>query len=102
VLGSPWPVVSLLGAHREGRPTLAEAAQALRQQLAQEALVWRAGFTPQLRQTWPDEAAALRALQQGHALTQALDLAPQLDFAAWLPMAVQSGLVMGVAPVAPP
>jgi Putative DNA-binding domain len=96
LLPSSWPVVSLIGAHREGVPSLDQAAKALHKKQAQEALVWRAGFTPRLRQTQPGELAFLRALQQGSPLTAALDDATALDFAGWLPMAVETGLVLGV------
>jgi hypothetical protein len=39
---------------------------------------------------------AVMALLRGESLDQVLSLAPQLDFALWLPMAVQSGLLVSV------
>lgn len=101
VLHSAWPVVSILGAHRDQRPSLAEVGALLRQGVAESAVVWRSGLKPCVRHTLVGEAALLDALLDGHSLADALDAAAKLDFSTWLPQAVQSGLVIGVRPLAP-
>ena len=100
-LSSTWPVVSILLAHLEGNPSMQEAGQHLRQRLAQSAVVWRSGLRVQLRQACAGEVALLQALQSGLALEAALERAGELDFSQWLPLAVQTGLVLRVK-VCPP
>lgn len=96
VLASAWPVVSIWEAHQR-TPTLgmAEVGALVRQRVAQSAVVWRAGFKPSVRQALLGEAPLLGALLGGSSLGAALDGAADLDFAAWLPLAVQTGLVLG-------
>ncbi len=94
-LSSAWPLASLLLAHLEGTPSLAEVSEQLRLQQAQEVVIWRAGLQPRLRQASPGESDLLRALQSGVALGPAVDAAESLDFSQWLPLAVQTGLVLG-------
>jgi hypothetical protein len=116
VIDSPWPVVSLIQAHglpagpdpEDGAPAdapggaalresaLAEAARLLQRRVAEAAVVWRLGLRPMLRQAVPGEVALLAHIQAGASLSGALDAAPALDFNAWLPMAVQTGLLLGV------
>jgi hypothetical protein len=93
---SPWPVVSILTAHLEQSPSFAVVGQQLRDRLAQDAVVWRAGLRPRVREAVPGEEKFLHALLHGKFLGPALDAAPMLDFGAWLPMAVQTGLVLSV------
>lgn len=99
-LASEWPLVSLLLAHMQDSPTLDELSQQLREHLAQDLVLWRVGYQPRLRQAQPGELLLLRALQGGMGLEQALDAAIGLDFSQWLPLAVQSGLVLGARPCA--
>jgi hypothetical protein len=47
-----------------------------------------------MREALPGEADLIAGLHLGQALNQALDAAPALDFNAWLPMAVQTGLLV--------
>lgn len=96
VLGSAWPVAAILGAHTEGTPSLAEAGALLRAGQAQEVLIWRQGLRPRSRAAIRGERALLQALREGASLLQALQAAPDLDFGPWLPLAVQTGLVLGV------
>jgi hypothetical protein len=96
VVRSVWPIASILGAHLERTPTFDVVGQQLRAALSQDALVWRAGLRPRVREAAAGEAALVQALLQGHSVSQALDNAPALDFGLWLPMAVQSGLVLTV------
>ena len=99
VVRSAWPVASIVGAHIDGVPSLQEAGAQLRGGEAQDTVVWRAGLRPRVRLALAGEADGLRVLIQGGSLAQALDAAPQLDFGQWLPLAVQSGLVLGVIAV---
>lgn len=96
VVRSGWPIASILGAHLEQPPSFAEVGQQLRQGVAQDAVVWRCGLRPSVRLALPGEAALVTALLQGATVAQALDGAPDLDFGAWLPSAVHSGLVLSV------
>lgn len=96
VFRSAWPIASIVGAHIDGIPTLQEAGALLRRGEAQDAVVWRAGLRPRVRLALAGEADGLQLLIEGGSLAQALDGAPELDFGQWLPLAVQSGLVLGV------
>jgi hypothetical protein len=96
VVRSAWPIASILGAHLEQTPSLVEVGQQLRAGVAQDAVVWRCGLRPRVRLAMPGEAALVAALLQGATVAQALDAAPGLDFGAWLPSAVHSGLVLSV------
>jgi hypothetical protein len=96
VVRSPWPVASIMSAHLEQTPSLEEVGTQLRMRLAQDAVVWRAGLRPRVRAGLAGEADLLQALLQGQSLADALDGAPALDFGLWLPIAVQSGLLLKV------
>ena len=109
-VASPWPVVTLVNAHRQGPDALAAlperlAGLAARDARAETALVWRQGLRPTLRQAAPGEAAFVLALQRSASLADALeaaDSADAFDFNAWLPDAVQTALVTGaLGPVQP-
>lgn len=95
-LHSAWPVVSIVLAHVEGSPGFDEVGQRLRDAVAETALVWRVGLRATVREALPDEQAFLAAVLAGQPLDVALSAAPALDVSAWLPMAVQSGLLLGV------
>ncbi|WP_294766988.1 putative DNA-binding domain-containing protein [uncultured Rhodoferax sp.] len=101
LLRSPWPVASILLAHRDEGPSLAEAGARLRAGQAEDVLVWRQGFRPCVRIAMPGEADLVAALLAGLALGPALDAAPALDVQAWLAQAVQSGLLLAVHPMSP-
>jgi len=92
---SAWPIASIWLAHTEGAPSFAEVATELRTRTAQDAVVWRQGLQPRLRLALPGEYAVLSALQAGTALEPAVAQASELDFTQWLPLAVQTGLVLG-------
>ena len=96
VVRSAWPVASIVGAHIDGIPSLQEAGAQLLRGEAQDSVVWRAGLRPRVRLALAGEADGLHLLFEGGSLAQALDAAPELDFGQWLPLAVQSGLVLGV------
>jgi Putative DNA-binding domain len=101
VVQSPYPVASLVNAHAVDAPehALQTVGQSLRQGVAETALIYRQGFKPQVRQAVAGEPAFLQALATGLDLSAALDALPELaplDFAAWLTLAVQTGLLVGV------
>lgn len=95
-LCSAWPVVSIVNAHLHQAPALAQVGQRLRDGVSEDALVWRSGLRPMVREAQPGEVAFLDALLAGQTLAGALDGAADLDINAWLPMAVQTGLLLGV------
>jgi len=92
---SSWPLASILLAHLQGSPTLAQVSLELQARSAQTVVLWRAGYQVQLRQTLQGEPLFLQALCSGKAIEPALELAANLDFSQWLPQAVHSGLVLG-------
>jgi hypothetical protein len=106
VLPSAWPIASILRAHLQAHLTaplttpLAAASpfdkvgQQLRDRVAQTAIVWRQGHLPRAREAGPGEAALLAGLLAGDSLDAAITGAPDLDFNTWLPMAVQTGLLL--------
>jgi hypothetical protein len=73
----------------------------LQKRQAQDLVVWREGLQPKLRHALTGETSLLSALQSGLALEPALDAAPGLDFSIWLPLAVQTGLVLGARTCSP-
>lgn len=97
-VASTWPVVSLVQAHDPmAAVTLAQAWDLLQQPTAETALVWRQGFKPQLRAALAGECAFIADLQAAQSLGHALARHPALDFNAWLPLAVSTGLLLGVS-----
>ena len=109
VITSPHPVASLITAHLHGTPSLAEAAQRLRNGRGEHALVWRQGLRPRITGISPTSAALVQALLSGADLPQSLDAAcadtdpaEAFDFSAWLTAAVTDGLVIGVHSLAHP
>lgn len=102
VVASAWPVASIMSAHLTHEPSLAEAGQRLRAGVGEAAVIWRADLRPRVRAATAGEADFLLALVAGHSLGNALDAAPALDFNAWLPMAVQTQLLLGARVLTPP
>lgn len=99
VVPSAWPVASIVTAHLNGSPSLQEAGRRLQAGVAEAAVVWRADLQPRMREALAGEVAFVPALLSGQALGAALDAAPALDFNAWLPLAVQTRLLLGVRAV---
>lgn len=101
---SPAPFDASLGASPHGSfgASLAAVGRKLQAKVAETAVVWREHLQPRVREAMPGEAAFLSALvgptTDGDMcdLSRALDLATGLDFGGWLPIAVQSGLLLGV------
>jgi hypothetical protein len=98
VVCSHWPVASIITAHLEGAPTFDEVGRKFNDGIAEDAVVWRMGHQPRVREAVAGEAALLTALLAGGSLDAALLLAEGLDFNAWLPMAVQTDLLLAVEP----
>lgn len=94
-LPSAFPVVSIVQSHLMGSPTLEEAGERLRAQVAETALVWRYGLKPSLRQAMAGEAVFIAALQENRSLADSLSAAGEFDFKQWLVPAVQTGLLLG-------
>jgi hypothetical protein len=107
LLGSMYPVASIINAHLLGEPALAEAGALLRAGAAEHALVWRQGFKPRVCAITAAEYALLATLQAGGSLEAALGsalidtstdtpgAAAAFSFENWLGRAVQDGLVTG-------
>jgi hypothetical protein len=103
-VASPFPVASLVLAHRQSQPSLEEAAARLRQGQAETALIWRQGMKPCLAACSPTAAVLVAQLLSGANLSSALDVAlpddstdgDAFDFSQWLTEAVGLGLVTGV------
>jgi hypothetical protein len=95
---SAYPVASIVAAHLEGEPSLEEAGRRLRQSQAEAAVVWRQGLRPRSRRALPGEPQLIAQLQEKRSLADSLAAAPELDFQAWLPLAVHTGLLIGVQP----
>ena len=111
VIDSPYPVASLVTAHLHGTPSLADAAQRLRDGQGEHTLVWRQGLRPRIASMETAAARLVQALLAGADLPQALDAAcasvdpnaasDAFDFSAWLTAAVTDGLVIGVHSTTP-
>lgn len=116
---SRFPVVSLVLAHLQSQPSLAEAADRLRKGQHETALIWRQGMKPNLMPCSPQAAALVAHMQSGIDLASALDRAlatatatatansncdsdsdsgdeQAFDFSEWLSEAVTQGVVIGV------
>ncbi len=109
LVSSAFPVASLVRSHRRAQPSLAQAAQRLREGVAECGLVWRQALKPCVALVTPVEASLLSQLLQGHNLAAALDTAlatdvpdsQTFDFSIWLTHAVSTGLVLGVNNASP-
>jgi hypothetical protein len=109
VIGSRHPVATLVLAHLQPQPSLAEAASRLNDGVPETALVWRQGLRPRVAECPPPAARLIQSLLAGCDLPQALDAAAlaqsadeaAFDFSSWLNDAVAQGLVIGVHSLAP-
>ncbi|AOW14559.1 hypothetical protein LPB72_05845 [Hydrogenophaga crassostreae] len=102
---SRFPVASLVLAHLQDHPNLAEATDRLRRGDAETALIWRQDMKPRLMLCTDVAAALIALLQSGRDIADALDGAmsaardgtdEHFDFSAWLTEAVTQGVVIGV------
>jgi hypothetical protein len=99
LIDSNYPIASLLTAHLYNTPSFEEVGQKLRQNTAEIALVWRQGLRPMVSSCTVGEAAFISSLLVGNSLlasleTPAIDALASIDFNAWLPQAVQNGLLV--------
>lgn len=101
VFSSAWPVASILGAHLSQTPSFDDVRERFRAGRGESILVWREAYRPRVREAIGGEVAWVTCLLQGGALGEALDAAPDLDFNAWLPMAVQTQLLLGATVKSP-
>ena len=101
VFTSAWPVASILGAHLSQTPSFDEVRDRFRAGRGESILVWREAYRPRVREAFGGEATWVTCLLQGGALGEALEAAPDLDFNAWLPMAVQTQLLLGATVKSP-
>lgn len=101
IFASEWPIASILGAHLSQSPSFDQVRERMQAGQKESALVWREAYQPRVREAWAGEAAFLTHLLQGQSLGDALTAAPQLDFNTWLPMAVQSQLLLGATVLLP-
>ena len=97
VFTSAWPVASILGAHLSQTPSFDDVRDRFRADRGESTLVWRETYRPRVREAIGGEAALVSHLLQGGVLGDALEAAPDLDFNAWLPMAVQTQLLLGAS-----
>lgn len=95
LVGSVFPVASIVTAHLHASPSFERTGQMLRDGLGETALVWRQALRPRITACHALEAAFLHRLLLGNDLLTALEHASEFDFALWLPNAVQNGLVLG-------
>lgn len=96
---SVWPVASVMTAHLQASPDFDVVGRRLSAGVTETALVWREGLRARVRQALPGEVELVGALLAGQALSSALEGAGDLDFNAWLPMAVQTGLLLAAKPM---
>jgi hypothetical protein len=97
---SDYPIASILNAHLHDSPSFDEVGQKLRKNVSETALIWRQGLRPTVSNCSAGETAFIRQLLSGKSLLAALetpftDESAPFDFNAWLPQAVQSGLLLG-------
>jgi hypothetical protein len=100
LIHSEFPIASILTAHLYNSPSFEEVGQRLQQKLPEIALVWRQGLRPKVALCTASDAAFVGQLLAGKSILDALDAATaeesgQFDFSAWLPIAVQNGLLLG-------
>jgi hypothetical protein len=101
LIHSKFPITSILAAHLYGSPSFEEVGQKLRGNLPEIALIWRQGLRPMVTFCAKAEAVFIDQLLSGNSLLASLEAATAqetapFDFNAWLPAAVQSGLLLSV------
>lgn len=108
-LHSAWPVLDIVHTHRQlpmDAIAQADCLQALWSRVhtcnapdggSAPVLLWRQGWQPQLRACIAGEEAFLHALGRQASLHDALLASPLLAIDQWLPLAVQTGLLLQVS-----
>lgn len=102
LVASAHPVASIWHAHRAQGPDRFEGArQAIADQRAEAALVWRQGWAVRVAALPEADAVFTRAVLQDQTLGAALAVAEAgFDLTAWLARALQRGWLAGVADAA--
>ena len=100
LISSTHPVASILTAHLYAQPSYEDVGQKIRTYTTEIALVWRQGLRPMVSNCSAGEAAFINQILTGKSLLAALespaaDEFDSFDFNAWLPLAVQNGLLLG-------
>jgi hypothetical protein len=117
VLASPWPVVDIYRAHHpsasdpfqggameleaasRGELALGKAREAVARKQAQNAIIWRHGFTPRVQELPAADHAWMQMLADGVPLGAALERMAathaDFDFSQWLVGALQHGWLQG-------
>jgi hypothetical protein len=101
VFSSAWPVASILGAHLSQSPSFDELRERFRAGKGESTLVWRETYRPRVREALAGEATLVTRLLQGRSLGDALEASPELDFNIWLPLAVQTQLLLSATLISP-
>jgi len=110
VLALDWAVGRIVAAHQlaladvpghdahHSHPALVALGDTWATHTPEHQVVWRHGYRPMCQRVSPEEALFVQALVSGCNLGDALDTMQgrSFDFAAWLPQALQQGLVLGV------
>jgi hypothetical protein len=104
VVVSPWPIVTIHQAHREGAgaEALHSARAALQEGVAESALVSRSGWRAQVHRIDRATTTWTQRLLVGDSLASAIDAvsedvaAGRFDLAAWLSAALTSGWLKGI------
>jgi hypothetical protein len=103
VLHSTHPAASVVTAHLYASPAFDEVGQKLRACTPESTLVWRQGLRPMAALCPQADALFMQTLLRGGSLIAALDAATTaapatdtpFDFNVWLPLAAQSGFLLG-------
>jgi hypothetical protein len=95
---SCWPIVQIWHAHRSDGPDRFDSVRAaLAAQAGECALVWRAGWRPQVKTLHAKDAGFTGALLEGRSLAAALDRAgADFHFESWLLDALREGRLAAV------
>ena len=100
VLASPWPIATIQAAHRQARPDLAPAREALQARRGERVLVARSGWRAAVHRIDPSTFEWTQSVLAGTDLAVALDgAADGFDFAAWLATALRESWLQGVVEI---
>lgn len=104
LLPSSHPVVDIWNAHHAAnhQELLTQAAQSIANQQPQIALIFRPEWKAQVSLLNASELLWLQHMLAGHSIGSALDGVSHTDFSfeAWLPQALQTGLLCAIKPLA--
>lgn len=104
LIDSPWPIATLILAHRVQPIDLSEAARKMRAGIGEHVLVWRKGLRAQLRALAPTEAERMRAARGGGSLQALLDTVNSAnadELTDWLSAGIREAWLLGLVPLNP-